>query len=262
MTRSCLDRQIRWLRWALGILSLVATGLFGLACGDQSGLNAGAGDPGQGGTNVLIPAGGGGIAGGGGEIVVDGGGGQIMPGSGRGGTGGQSIPATWSSPSACQGTSGAEGSVNGEQGFFKATGDMASARERHTATQLANGKVLIFGGLGSGLAGAELYDPASGRFVTTGQPAVMRIGHTATLLQNAKVLIAGGMDGGENKLASAELYDPTSGTFTATGNMTVARMGHTATALPNGKVLIAGGGANPVSSAESRPIVRHLCRHR
>src|SRR5216683_771340 len=109
---------------------------------------------------------------------------------------------------------------------------MASMRTNHTATLLANGKVLVAGGcnfLGSCFAGAqssaELYDPATGTFGATGSLGTARGGHTATLLQNGKVLIAGGIT------VTAELYDPVSGTFSSSGDMETIRFGHTATLL-------------------------------
>jgi hypothetical protein len=81
-------------------------------------------------------------------------------------------------------------------GTFSPTGNLAAARESHTATLLPNGKVLIAGGYGgSYLASAELYDPASGTFSATGSLAAARDSHTATLLPNGKVLIAGGYSG-------------------------------------------------------------------
>jgi len=132
-------------------------------------------------------------------------------------------------------------------GAFTLTGNMTSGRTGQTATLLANGKVLIVGGLASmsanPLATAELYNPATGAFTVTGQMAVGRAGHAATLLQDGRVLITGGLTGQTlAALATAEIYDPDTESFVATGSMDVARWVHTATLLPDGTVLVVGGG--------------------
>jgi len=130
---------------------------------------------------------------------------------------------------------------------FVPTGSMSVQRVVHTATTLANGKVLVVGDD----ATSELFDPTSGTFAVGGTPTTQRGQHTATLLKDGKVLIAGGIF--VDALASAELYDPSTGTFVATGSMQNARFGHTATALADGRVLITGGSdnaGNPLGSAE------------
>jgi hypothetical protein len=85
---------------------------------------------------------------------------------------------------------------------------VATARELHTATLLANGNVLI--GFGINLFGflssAELYDPITGTFSATGSTTTGRLIPSATLLPNGKVLIAGGQNS-SRFLSSAELYD-------------------------------------------------------
>jgi hypothetical protein len=135
---------------------------------------------------------------------------------------------------------------------YVATGSLGTARIDHTATLLANGKVLVTGGRNSSgrLTSAELYDPASGTWTATGSLPVARDAPTATLLPDGKVLLVGGEINSNG--ASAELYDPASGTWTATGSLSTARTGSTATLLPNGKVLVTGGGDNGglVSDAE------------
>jgi hypothetical protein len=139
-------------------------------------------------------------------------------------------------------------------GTFTATGSMAEQRSEHTATLLANGKVLLACGTADNVA--ELYDPATGTFTATGDLVVGgRWGCTATLLKDGTVLIAGGRDAEDvfdgDPLNDAEIFDPVTGTFTATGSMTEFRYSHTATLLNNGKVLLAGGtNGNSVSDAE------------
>lgn len=129
-------------------------------------------------------------------------------------------------------------------GTFTATGNMTVARTGHTASLLADGRVLIFGGTTAGTPSAEFYDPATGTFAPAPAPLSSRSGHTATVLTSGKVLFTGGRDS-SGTLASAEMYDPSTNAFTAVGNMAEQRSLHTATLLPNGKVLIAGGGTAP-----------------
>ena len=126
-------------------------------------------------------------------------------------------------------------------------GPLATARYNHTATLLANGKVLVAGGYNPTffyLSSAELFDPATGNWSAAGSMATNRSTFTATMLPNGKVLVVGGFaQNGFNipTYSSAELYDPLSGTWTNTGSLNVARAGHTATLLTNGQVLVAGG---------------------
>lgn len=143
---------------------------------------------------------------------------------------------------------------------FTATGQMQEAREGHTTTLLATGKVLVTGGCNSGqsseivcnnfLATAEIYDPTTATFTSTGAMSSARKNHKAVLLDNGKVLISGGTNG-TAPLDSAEIYDPATGVFTPVGNMGTPRNGHTASALPGGKALIAGGQSDQyLNSAE------------
>jgi hypothetical protein len=113
---------------------------------------------------------------------------------------------------------------------------MSVIRSSHTATLLANGKVLVAGGG----AGNELFDPVTGTFAPTGDMITPRNLHTATRLGDGTVLVTGGIN--DNAfLSSAELFDPANGSFTAVKNMGYARAEHRATLLATGEVLIVGG---------------------
>ena len=130
-------------------------------------------------------------------------------------------------------------------GTWSPTGAMLSARDGHTATILANGKILAAGGTNNGVAltSAELYNPAAGTWASTGSMNVARTLARAVLLSNGSVLVMGGCvnDCLSATTNSAELYNPTAGTFTATGSMVQARAEFGVTLLANGQVLVAGG---------------------
>jgi hypothetical protein len=89
----------------------------------------------------------------------------------------------------------------GSSNTWTPTGSMTNARTHHTATLLANGEVLVAGGLSNGgspigtscTSTAELYDPSTGQWATTGSMTITRGNHTAKLLPNGKVLVAGGL---------------------------------------------------------------------
>jgi N-acetylneuraminic acid mutarotase len=128
-----------------------------------------------------------------------------------------------------------------------------TARRLHSATRLADGKVLVAGGTGAGnqfpapgLAAAEIYDPVARTWSPTGALHVARWGHSAVLLADGSVLVAGGtaVRSGQSvtALRSAERWNPESGTWTEVAPMTDARTGHPAVVLGNGRVLVAGGG--------------------
>ena len=140
------------------------------------------------------------------------------------------------------------------QAAWRITGSLQTARYDHTATRLADGRVLVVGGnyltdSGQTLypSNAELYDPANNVWTAAGTLATARIGHTTTLLPNGKVLVVGGIGktnvetGYSGLVTSIELYDPLTNTWTIGPGLVTSRSRHTAMLLPNGKVLVAGG---------------------
>ena len=148
-------------------------------------------------------------------------------------------------------------------GRFSATGRMTTARENATATLLDDGRVLIAGGTTdepggtvTGLASAELYDPATGTFSPTGP---MRYGRNtchclrgaspglsrplATRLADGRVFIAGGQVSVADPNAEppgnyADVFDPRSGTFSQTPTYFCDTTRSTVTALLDGRALI------------------------
>jgi hypothetical protein len=134
-----------------------------------------------------------------------------------------------------------------DSGSSSAVAALAAARFSHLATLLADGNVLVTGGLAGSdydhaelAAPAELFSASSLNFSSTGR--VARFSHTATLLRTGEVLVLGGATLADPAIvASAELYDPVTQQFQAASNMTGERDEHTATRLIDGRVLVAGG---------------------
>ena len=86
---------------------------------------------------------------------------------------------------------------------------LRTARQLYTATLLANGKVLLSGGVGEfgGLSDGEMYDPASNKWAASGLLKAPRWSHTATMLANGRVLVDCGVVASD-QAPTAELYDP------------------------------------------------------
>jgi hypothetical protein len=129
---------------------------------------------------------------------------------------------------------------------FSPTGSLKTARSSHTATTLANGKVLIEGGMSllyQPATTSELYDPSTGTFSNSGTTDPHAVPHTATLLANGRVAALGGVDS-----FYIDVYDPSSGAFTSAIIVPNGRYYHSATLLGNGKLLCAGDYMNPASN--------------
>jgi glucodextranase-like protein/Kelch motif protein len=133
-------------------------------------------------------------------------------------------------------------------GNWTNTTPLTAKRAWHTATLLANGRVLVAGGQDDhgDTSSAEIYDAGSRQWTKTGSLNVARRGHSSVLLADGRALVTGGVADRTNYprtvyFASAELFDPASQQWTVTSPMAVERSGHTATLLTNGLVLVAGG---------------------
>lgn len=165
-------------------------------------------------------------------------------------------------------------------GTWTAGAPMATARQRHTATTLPDGRVLVVGGLGNRQVNAalgvkseqgqmegsaEAYDPATGTWTAAGSMSVARSFHTTTVLDAAEcrgrrpppwcgtVLVTGGLLAGgiEEPLqtgtatATTEVFDPNTGHGAGAWRpgplLSTARQGHVAEQLFEGRVYVAGG---------------------
>jgi N-acetylneuraminic acid mutarotase len=143
-----------------------------------------------------------------------------------------------------QGGAQSESAPIGEarQEVIEWTGKLPAGRWNHTATRLADGRVLVAGGETStgAYSSASLYNPATGTWTATGSMSAARTMHRAVLLDDGRVLVMGGNNSTTNH-SSAEIYNPATGTWTATGSLNQRRRYHAAVKLSNGKVLVVGG---------------------
>jgi hypothetical protein len=115
------------------------------------------------------------------------------------------------------------------------------ARNVHTATRLADGRVLVAGGVREQqgtLASAELWDPrGSGGWQPVGPMGSPRSGHRAVLLSDGSVLVTGGR--AVRTLQSTERF--VDGRWAPGPDLADPRQQHAALALADGRVLVIGG---------------------
>ena len=114
------------------------------------------------------------------------------------------------------------------------------ARERHLATLLDNGEVLVVGGIGLAAANsAELYNPVSGSWRPAAPPpSPVSAESTATRLGNGKVLFITSSWLPDRR---PQIYDPDNDSWEVVDALPPGIIQwHTATLLDSGKVLVTG----------------------
>lgn len=153
--------------------------------------------------------------------------------------------------------------------------DLPATRQRHTATALPDGRVVVIGGI---VAGAEstdssVFDPATGTwttaaklitgYTTSGLTTLSRLDHATALLQTGMVLAVGGLvgsywtyAGGSLTAATAssrcDLYDPRMNRWIFATPLPATRSKHSATTLLDGRVLVVGGLVAGTESSDCR----------
>ncbi len=148
------------------------------------------------------------------------------------------------------GGEGADGSIlatseilDPATGIFTATGAMATARVKHAAALLPDGRVLVIGGsdrrgFAGRFASTELFDPGVGQVLARARTctgAGTRSGTPSSVLPSGDVVVAGGA-------ARPEVFDHARHAFVPVdGDIGGPQMFATATLLPSGDLLVLGG---------------------
>jgi Kelch motif protein/galactose oxidase-like protein len=127
------------------------------------------------------------------------------------------------------------------------TGSMLYPRHGHSATLLADRRVLVAAGWdygGPAQASEELYDPTTGTWTATGAMSLSnRHDPDAVTLLDGRVVVIGGCCSQGHDTRRVEVYDPASGRWTSI--RPPASIPESATRLADGRVLVLEGADAP-----------------
>jgi hypothetical protein len=135
---------------------------------------------------------------------------------------------------------------------------MRFTRERSAAAVLADGRVIVTGGSGTGdsEATSEIYDPINDVWMPAPSMGARRVHHSATVLPDGRVLVAGGSPhfsiGPGSGQASTEIFDPSRDQWQPAASLSQGRLDHAVAMLLDGRIIVIGGsdGENVRRSAE------------
>jgi hypothetical protein len=137
---------------------------------------------------------------------------------------------------------------------WSAAAPLPIAPFNHSATLLADGRVLVAGGADPSYSpavsfqAAFVYAPNNDTWTPVGALGTAREEHGAVLLPSGKVLFIGGRVSFPGaRLASTELFEPATGLFSPGPNLSEGRSRAGTTWLPDGRLLIVGGSAGLTS---------------
>ena len=125
---------------------------------------------------------------------------------------------------------------------------MGSARTRHAAALLLDGRVLVAGGHNNSyvaIPSAELFDPQSGAFAATGAMATPRQDFALVALKDGRALAIGGFQSVGGSVQGTELWQD--GVWTPGPDLPEPRHNASAVVTDDGRVIIFGGADNAVA---------------
>jgi N-acetylneuraminic acid mutarotase len=133
-------------------------------------------------------------------------------------------------------------------GKWSRTGRLHAPRVGASAVTLADGRVLIVGGIASPesapieQASTEVYDPDRGTWNAAGSLKRARSGFTLVALADGGAIVAGGFSmSAHTRLSSVERYDPASNRWSSAAALPNQLAGAAGILLADGRVLLAGG---------------------
>ncbi len=141
-------------------------------------------------------------------------------------------------------------------GTFQAAGALHTARHKHDAVLLADGRVLVLGGADERdeqgqYSSAELFDPATATFAPTSAMNLTRykIQGTSLRLPDGRVAVVGGP-------GRLETFDPATNTFALSGvDLGPTRLFAAVAPLSDGRLLLTGGYGSGIAASDGAWVI-------